>query len=97
MTTHEPKFVKLVQAIRDSSGLLSSGFDDLGACDASEFSRFFDGYVNLALPLSAGSVQIKIRPVIELFCGELSGSLTIQDSVRWLLAAVAFSSPLQSG
>ena len=97
MTTHEPKLVKLIQAIRDSSGLLSSGFQDIGDCDASEFNRFFDGYVNIALPLSAGGVQIRIHSVIELFCGELSGSLTIQDSVRWLLAAVAFSSPLQSG
>ena len=58
---------------------------------------YFDRYVNIALKLIAGGVQIRIHPVIELFCGELSGSLTIQDSVRWLLAAVAFSSPLQSG
>lgn len=57
----------------------------------------FERYVNIALKLIAGSVQIKIPPVIELFCGELTGSLTIQGSVRWLLAAVAFSSPLQSG
>jgi hypothetical protein len=58
---------------------------------------YFDRYVNIALKLIAGSVQVKNRPVIEIFCGELSGSLTIQGSVRWLLAAVAFSSPLQSG
>ena len=58
---------------------------------------YFDSYVNIALKLIAGRVQIRMHPVIELFCGELSGSLTNQGSVRWLLAAVAFSSPLQSG
>jgi hypothetical protein len=58
---------------------------------------YFDRYVNIALKLIAGSVQIKIHPVIELFCGELRSAITIQGSVRWLLAAVAFSSPLQSG
>lgn len=67
MTTHEPKFVKLVQAIRDSSGLLSSGFQDVGAGDASEFNRFFDGYVNIALPLTAGGVQIKSTPSSKSF------------------------------